>query len=209
MQIISERNKINNRIRELTKYIKTDENNLVEESNDQKINRLNSSINTKKDELITLEKRLISLNNGELIIDKPVQAVKIRPNIENIMAKKADQDKSMKFLKADKDDVYKNKCYKKDVDRYYRYFMKDVYAIPDYITKNLANMPNNKGYFWKGMQLYGQLPAEVDKPVILFDKKNHTKMLIHEWDTQYIRVYEKEGKERKILLSCQPRRIIT
>jgi|UniRef100_A0A6C0CYS3 hypothetical protein len=208
MQVISERNKINNRIRELTKYINTDENNLIEEINDQKIERLNLSIKSKKTELQLLEKRLIAVNNGEIDLNTTTTTPKI-PVMSITTTTKADQDRSIKFMKADKDDAYKNKCYKKDVDRYYRYFLKDVDAIPEYITKNLANMPNNKGYYWKGMQLYGSLPAEVDKPVILFDKKNHNKMLIHEWDSNYIRLYEKEGKERKVLLSCEPRRVVT
>ena len=77
--------------------------------------------------------------------------------------------------------------------------------MPDYMKRNLADMPNNKGYYWKSVACYGEKPAEKGKPLVLFDRKKGGVMVIHEWsDTEY-RVYHKQGKEKKVLQSTQMR----
>ena len=46
------------------------------------------------------------------------------------------------------------------------------------MIEKLNNMPNNKGYIWKGVRFYGLLPSEDDKEELLFEKINN-KLYIH------------------------------
>jgi hypothetical protein len=100
----------------------------------------------------------------------------------------------------------KNKYADKNMDRSYRHFSRACGSVPDYMRRNLREMPNNKGYFWKSVACYGGLPAEKGRPTVLFDRKRGGVMVIHEWTPDEYKIYEKKGKERKILISCTRRR---
>ncbi len=79
-------------------------------------------------------------------------------------------------------------------------------SVPDYISRNLQEMPSNKGYIWKHVHLYGLQPPE--KPyskTVMFEKLPRQVTRIHEWTPQYYRVYRKEGKEVKTLESTEQR----
>ena len=95
---------------------------------------------------------------------------------------------------------------KRGQQRAYQHFVRASNSMPDYMKRNLADMPNNKGYFWKSVACYGKRPAEVGKPTVLFDRKRGGVMVIHEWtDTEY-KIYHKHGKDKKILHSSQQRK---
>lgn len=94
----------------------------------------------------------------------------------------------------------KNRYLKKDMDRSYRHFVKACDSIPEYMIRNLSNMPNNKGYIWKSVACYGELPSEPGQPTVLFDRRRGGVMVIHEWTTDEYRRYEKQGKEQKVLV---------
>ena len=79
-------------------------------------------------------------------------------------------------------------------------------SIPDYINRNLQEMPCNKGYVWKQVHLYGLRPPE--KPfnkTVLFEKLPRQLTRIHEWANNYYRIYRKEGREIKTLESSEKR----
>ena len=59
-----------------------------------------------------------------------------------------------------KEDSRNYKQNERDINYELRYFYKVTDSIPDYIEKNLSEMPNNKGYIWRGMFIYGHLPPE-------------------------------------------------
>ena len=67
------------------------------------------------------------------------------------------------------------------------------------MKSNLADMPNNKGYIWRGVVFYGDLPEYKGQPRILFEKKGRI-LVIHEYSGKEYKRYEKEGKNRKILV---------
>lgn len=92
----------------------------------------------------------------------------------------------------------------KDIHRSANYFKKACSSLPEYIRRNLACMPNNKGYIWKGVCCFGELPT-TDTTTILFEKKANGYMLIHEWTHTHIKLYEKRGNNKKILLSSEKR----
>ena len=95
----------------------------------------------------------------------------------------------------------------KDKDKSYSYFVKNSNSIPEYIKNNLKNMPGNKGYFWKGIAFYGELPREIGSNTTLFEKKHGGLLVIHEWTPYCYDVYHKKDKYRKILLSSEPRKV--
>lgn len=113
---------------------------------------------------------------------------------------------SKAFYVASRRQDRKNKYANKNMDRSYRHFSRACGSIPDYMLRNLSDMPNNKGYFWKSVACYGDLPAERGKPTVLFDRRRGGIMVIHEWTPGEYKVYEKKGKDRKVLVSCAKRR---
>jgi hypothetical protein len=90
-------------------------------------------------------------------------------------------------------------------DEYYYY--KLCSYIPDYIIKNLSKMPNNRGYIWKDIYCYGDLPAVDGEPVILHERKPKNTTIIHEWKDDIYRIYQRVGRDKKTLLSSKARKL--
>jgi len=49
------------------------------------------------------------------------------------------------------------------------------------MSRNLKEMPNNKGYSWRGITFYGECPEERGEPTIVFEKK-HENLIIHQYN---------------------------
>ena len=70
-------------------------------------------------------------------------------------------------------------------------------------------MPNNKGYIWKGIQCFGELPPENDT-IILFEKLRGNIMKIHEITRKHYLIYEKQGKgQKKLILNTKRNPILS
>jgi hypothetical protein len=82
----------------------------------------------------------------------------------------------------------------KDIRYYRRQFDKADEYLPDYMRHNLDNMPNNKGYIWRGCMFFGKLEPEYDKPRILFEKLKGGDMKIHEFDKTHYTITEKKRR---------------
>ena len=100
----------------------------------------------------------------------------------------------------------KNRYAGKNMARSHRHFRRACGTVPDYMLKNLSKMPNNKGYFWKSVACYGDLPSERGKPTVLFDRKRGGIMVIHEWTSTHYNIFEKKGKDRKYLVKSTMRK---
>lgn len=87
------------------------------------------------------------------------------------------------------------------IKREWNWLLKMDNFMPQYMNENLKNMPNNKGYIWKGIHYYGHLPPQEPlNTTTLFEKQNQ-KLFIHEYSRQYYRIYEKSDKNKpKILI---------
>jgi len=96
---------------------------------------------------------------------------------------------------------------RKDAGYYYKVYCRIDETLPDYIRKNLADMPGNKGYIWRGCWYFGLKRPEHNQPIILFEKLQGGVLRIHEVDQTEIRIYEKNGKERKKLVQTTQRRV--
>ena len=69
---------------------------------------------------------------------------------------------------------------KREIEKQWQYFVKTRDTIPGYMIKKLKNMPNNKGYIWKNIYCYGERPANIGEPVILFETQKEGLLVIHE-----------------------------
>ena len=98
--------------------------------------------------------------------------------------------------------------YNKEYRKYQIYCSK----VPHHINKNLKNMPNNKGYIYNGIYLYGEQHAYNYDTTIMFEKKNKDTLTIHEITPTQIKIMTKKttGKNNKQKVqSITPRRKIT
>lgn len=219
-----ERNKIRDKIRQIQKYIQTDEDTIVRlrhqntnlDYNTKQISKLTSKKKDREVELEILEQRIKDVEQGLLddeIMKEYIQSnqeVKLK-NIELKNKKKIEQAEkeeknalSVAYHQSGRQSDRKVIYDKRDADRDYNYFVNICNSIPDYILKKLKNMPNNKGYIWRGVYCYGELPAIAGQPTVLFERKNNI-LFIHEWtDTEY-KIWHQEGKDRKTLHSSRPR----
>ena len=94
-----------------------------------------------------------------------------------------------------------------EMDRAYKRYTQIVESIPEYIRRNLNEMPANKGYIWKGVYLYGMRPKEKPyKKTVLFEKLPRGLLNIHEWNDNMYRMYEKNGKEPKQMILSERRK---
>ena len=80
------------------------------------------------------------------------------------------------------------------MDRSYRHFIKASAQFPDYLLKKLKNMPDNKGYIWKGIWFLGYKPSKQTYPIRMFERTYDKMLLIHEYTKTHYRVYEKKPR---------------
>ncbi len=182
------------------------------------LNKIHKKNLERKNEKKQLSNRLEQLLAGQLdtelrnISNKQMQEAKEKSRltkqkkIEKALDKEAKSVISKAFYQADRKQDRKNRYQKKNIDRSYRHFLKACNSIPPYMRRNLAEMPNNKGYCWKSVACYGDLPAEIGQPQVLFDRRKGNIMIIHEWTHDEYRIYQKKGKERKVLVSSVARK---
>ena len=99
-----------------------------------------------------------------------------------------------------------DKYIEKNYNYYYRQFCKAEETLPNYIRANLDDMPNNKGYIWRGCWFMGNKKREYNSPLIMFEKQKGGILCINEIDDYEHRLYKKRGKERKVLVSREYRK---
>jgi hypothetical protein len=221
---IRETNIINIEIRKKIGYIKHSNDTIsrlksleASEFNKSSIEKLKKTIIDNENELEKLQNRILELNKG--LLDSELKKTTIK-NFEEIKKKTDD-----KFIKKTKEKLEKKEgesknlqlsynmnrtrnygeASEKDMDRELHRYNKICDSIPNYILNNLKEMPSNKGYIWKGAWCFGSLAEEHGQPLIMFEKMRDDVLRIHEIDDKYRTIYEKKGKNRKILLSKELR----
>ena len=150
-------------------------------------------------EISFLEKRLDGVERGQFDSEFVGTANAKKPK-ELPVAKQ----KSVIFHKLRSDNNMK-----REIDKNWQYFVKIKDTIPAYMIKKLKNMPNNKGYIWKSIYCYGERPANVGEPVILFETQKDGVLVIHETTEKEYKIWHKKGTAKKILYSCTPRHKIS
>lgn len=132
--------------------------------------------------------------------EKEVEKSKTAKDIESQRTK----DISKSYMKNVIAEARANRQSEKDMNYALKYMWKVEEQLPDYMKRNLSEMPNNKGYYWRGIYFYGDLPEERG-PTVIFEKQKGTLLLIHEYTSTDYKRYEKNGKDRKILVHSERR----
>lgn len=156
-----------------------------------------------------LEKLMNNELNEELEAKLKKEQEKLQKHQTNNSKKKKEKEeqKTQDDLKLKK--FYNNNKYSSNDNSEYfmqketNKFGKDCDCIPDHMLEKLKDMPNNKGFIWRGIWCFGQKPAQSDKIVMMEKKGNLLKIL--EIDEDYRYYYEKNGKENKILVKKERR----
>lgn len=223
---ISEKNRIKNIIKDNLYSIKLSENNIdnikksdIKDSDfiQKTLKKSYDNIESKTKENEELESRIFDIERGllnqEFIQNKKDNDEKNKIDLEN---KKKRDLKKLILLEENKvtnDEVYTKSINKyqsndryneKVMDNDLKYYMKTCNSIPEYIKQNLKTMPNNKGYIFKNVWCYGELPIPNDRDknnLTMFEKNVSTNtLLIHIYTpTEYI-LYEKKGNKNKELV---------
>ena len=174
-----------------------------------------SSISVLQEKVDELEQRLVDLAKG--ILDDEIMAT-IQTNTLTIQQKneKAQKKKAVKAENDAKNAKMAERQHQKNRDIDYQnrvslYEMQRAYErlcdmdFPSYLADNLRDMPNNKGYIWRGVWYMGQRPPENNDMCVMFEKQRGDVMIIHEiTPTQHV-IYKKAGKGPKEYMSSTTR----
>lgn len=133
-------------------------------------NKLRTKINDQQKHIETLKQKMVDIMNGKYDHEIKKPKPELHPPKEH----------EIKF--------------------HHNRFRISIDTLPKYIKKNLSDMPNNKGYIYKGTWFYGLKKPETKQPNVMFEKLRNGILRIHETsDTEY-KVYEKSGKDMKQLV---------
>jgi len=75
------------------------------------------------------------------------------------------------------------------IDNNYINYLKIEETIPEYMSKLLMKMPNNKGFVWRGIRLYGKLPRVNN--IVYLDERKAGEMFVHEITPTHTKLYRK------------------
>ena len=214
---------INQRILLLEKAIEVDESmldNLKEQGATSfvlaQVDKITGRNANRMGEIETLTQRSEDIRNGlldeEILREISDAKKKIVADNELLVAnrnrfceqKKIASDKAklfyQKMASADRETRFREK----DMKKAYMRYLDIVDTIPEYISKNLEDMPHNKGYYWRGVQCYGKKDQEVNNnSTILFEKQRGGLLVIHDRTPKEYKIFHKKGKDRKFLYSVE------
>lgn len=140
-------------------------------------------------------------NNNK--IQKEKERVRKEKRTSELKDKKYNESKSQNFYQVNRKSDRENRYLQKDIEKSYNHYIKACNSIPDYMLHNLKEMPQNKGYFWKNVACFGELPAEKNKNLTLFERQKGGLLIIHEWLPHQYNIYHKQGKDKKKLISSK------
>lgn len=174
----------------------------------RQIDKAHDKINERLETIKTLECRIRDLLAGNLDkeLTERMQTVNTEINRKDTIKKdkkrkEIAENKKKSLISKDYHDSIRqsergNRDKEKEMFRSYKYFWKISDSIPEYLVKKLDTLPNNKGYMWKGMQIYGKLPDDNSNKVTLFEK-NKELLTIYEWTKEHYKVSQKKGNEKR------------
>jgi hypothetical protein len=171
------------------------------------ISKLKEKIQTYENDLKGLEKKILEIETGKYDDDflKKMEEERLKISKSNDKINKKNIEKKQKnidnkkFVKTSYDITNNYNNNDKFYEKEYSKFSDKCNNIPDYIIRNLKEMPSNKGYIWKGIWCFGKLPPD-SKTLIMFEKINGD-LRIHESDENFKYIYDKKGKDKKVLIS--------
>lgn len=168
---------------------------------------LQTNLDRRESDIVLLSQKIQGVEDGayDVEIKKSMDVAKSnqknsRLALDDIRNRECvDRKLNQEFYKKDRKKTTEDRFATRDLDYHYTRFCDICDTVPEYMRNNLSEMPNNKGYIWRGCWFFGLLPAENRQPVVVFEKKGPV-MRIHEMDKKEYCIYEKKGKEKKVLV---------
>lgn len=111
------------------------------------------------------------------------------------------KDLGKKYNQMERDTSRQEHYAKKDIERAYERYCQIVDSAPDYILTNIKTMPNNKGYKFKNVYFYGELPAERNAPFVIFERKPDGMLITETYSDQEIVYFKRRDGKQKELVS--------
>ena len=177
--------------------------------------KLTAKVEERGRELKDLEERLVKLESGELdeeMLSQIKENTKISSEKHNLYLEK----KAIKKKEKAEDAAFGKKMY--DLDRkagrqdksYFfdsslRHFNKAEDTLPDWMKRDLDNMPNNEGYIWKSVQFYGRKPRNRSQWSQVTEARKGIKTITR-WSKDRMQVIEKQGRNPEVIISDEPRK---
>ena len=174
-----ERNRIYSEIQRLESYVRTNKATIERTRMSRvidsdfaihQVKKLKEKNENHRENISSLKDRLSMLKSGQLddeiksefdrnaAIIKEKDVARRKHIREEKKIKEQKKKQSQEFYQATRESDRKFRRTKWEMIRSYKYYIRCVDSIPDYMIKKLNNMPNNKGYIWRGVYCYGNLP---------------------------------------------------
>jgi len=163
------------------------------EKNNRYIQEITSDLENLRDKLenekeIYNEKSKIIINS-QIIISTTEKKEKLK--YKTSVSDKEKKDNTYKKLRKERRTERWNK---KKYGNYFNKYRDNVARLPPNIKENLENMPNNKGYIFRGIYFFGKNLPEEKEPVIMFEKV-YNKFYIHKFYDKKTQLHcKKNGK---------------
>jgi hypothetical protein len=191
MSTIAERNRLYAKQKEIEYYNKLDTEAISRLTDPEQIAKLQARIDSRK-----LDEDEDSSDDEN---EDSHDASKLRSEMDKIKYKE--------LIETHRQNDRKEYSLPREVERTNTYFNKINDNMPQNILDNLAKMPNNKGYVWKSMHCYGEMPAESDI-ITLLDRQKGGITIIHEYTATHHNVYHSAKGKRKELVSSFKRMLL-
>lgn len=120
---------------------------------------------------------------------------------EELVAKreKIDHARGKTFDNKERQEMRSEFFGKRDIEREYGRFLDISENLPEYLIRNLKTMPNNKGYRFRGITFYGELPPE-NGPSVVFEKKPDGMMITEYYSNQHITYFKpRDGGQKELV----------
>ena len=218
---LNEKNKILNEIKQLNSFVNTCNSTIgrlkTMNSEDKyvivQLEKNNKNLQKYTDQIESLDKRLEDLHNG--LLDEELRnnikqetlkaSIKGRQTLKEKYEKnkvsEEDEKKSKDFhemtRKSDKQD--KKWFYKSASEHFFRT------NPPEWMSKELKNMPCNEGYIFKNIYFYGEKPKRGDTYTFYENFKGYKH--IHVWDKTHEYIYKQINRQQKTLIQSNLRKI--
>jgi len=188
------------------------------EYNKEQVSKLNIKITERLDKIKELEVKLDDIDKGKLdtvindIYNSNLQDISLKSQ-QKTMKKQANkeqkqQDKDLYEVRR-KTEYKANKSFYKnerEMQQTYRYYQKTCQYIPQHIKDKVKNQPNNKGFIWRGIYMYGHKPATGNPRIVSLLEKQGNDLYIHEFFPDTYKVWKKTQHRRKEIVFTQDRK---
>lgn len=183
-----------------------------------RISTTESSIKTAQEKVVELKAKIDLVMTGGLdteineLYEKTEQTLKEKKEETEKKTKlmKEYEESSMKigkvFYSSEKDEERRTFNNERYMGKQYDRFLDISGTLPDYISRNLETMPNNKGYKWRGATFFGKLPDEKG-PVVVFEKKPDGMIITETTATSEVVWFKGRDNQQKKLVSSKKRTI--